>query len=153
VNVRIKRIYEAPSEEDGKRVLVDRLWPRDPTKERARVDLRLKEIAPTTELRKWFARNSAWWPEFQKRSRRVERERRAGFDFKAGSDAWHSYASLWRKGRGAPRGGDSPIHPQSLIRTPSMATSARLTIFRLPGDSLKKQASLDVNSKARNGVS
>jgi uncharacterized protein YeaO (DUF488 family) len=69
VNVRIKRIYEAPSEQDGKRVLVDRLWPRGLTKERAAVDLWLKDIAPTTELRKWFAHDPARWPEFQERYR------------------------------------------------------------------------------------
>jgi uncharacterized protein YeaO (DUF488 family) len=74
VNVRIKRIYEAPSEQDGKRILVDRLWPRGLTKERAAVDLWLKDIAPTTELRKWFAHNPARWPEFQKRYREELKE-------------------------------------------------------------------------------
>jgi uncharacterized protein YeaO (DUF488 family) len=69
VNVRIKRVYEPRNEQDGKRVLVDRLWPRGMTKERAGVDLWLKDIAPTTELRKWFGHDPARWKEFQKRYR------------------------------------------------------------------------------------
>ncbi|WP_348266781.1 DUF488 domain-containing protein [Edaphobacter paludis] len=63
--IKLKRVYEAPAKEDGARILVDRLWPRGLTKERARVDLWLKEIAPSTELRKWFAHDPAKWPEFQ----------------------------------------------------------------------------------------
>ena len=54
MNIRIKRVYERPDKEDGTRVLVDRLWPRGLTKANASVDLWLKEIAPSTELRKWF---------------------------------------------------------------------------------------------------
>jgi uncharacterized protein YeaO (DUF488 family) len=67
MNIRIKRAYEKPDEEDGTRILVDRLWPRGLTKEKAKVDLWLKEIAPTTELRKWFAHDPAKWTEFQRR--------------------------------------------------------------------------------------
>lgn len=65
--VNIKRVYEAPEETDGKRILVDRLWPRGMTKEKARVDLWLKEIAPTTELRKWFEHDPEKWEEFKTR--------------------------------------------------------------------------------------
>jgi uncharacterized protein YeaO (DUF488 family) len=54
MTVRVKRVYDPPAADDGYRVLVDRLWPRGLTKERARVDLWLKEIAPSTELRKWY---------------------------------------------------------------------------------------------------
>ncbi len=67
VDVRIKRVYEPRSEQDGKRILVVRLWPRGLTKEKAGVDLWLKDIAPTTELRKWFGHDPARWNEFQKR--------------------------------------------------------------------------------------
>lgn len=67
MNVRIKRVYEAPSPEDGKRILIDRLWPRGLTKEGAKVDLWLKDIAPSTDLRKWFGHDPEKWPEFQKR--------------------------------------------------------------------------------------
>jgi uncharacterized protein YeaO (DUF488 family) len=59
VQLYIKPVYEAPSEKDGTRILVDRLWPRGLTKEKAGVDLWLKEIAPSTELRKWFAHDPA----------------------------------------------------------------------------------------------
>jgi uncharacterized protein YeaO (DUF488 family) len=65
--VKIKRVYDEPDDTDGTRVLVDRLWPRGLTKERARVDLWLKEIAPSTELRKWFGHDPAKWTEFRKR--------------------------------------------------------------------------------------
>ena len=66
-NIRIKRAYEEPDREDGERVLVDRLWPRGLTKEKARVDLWLKDVAPSTELRKWFAHDPAKWAEFRSR--------------------------------------------------------------------------------------
>lgn len=67
MELKIKRVYEKPAEEDGKRILVDRLWPRGLTKEKASVDLWLKEIAPSTELRKWFGHDPDKWKEFQKR--------------------------------------------------------------------------------------
>jgi uncharacterized protein YeaO (DUF488 family) len=65
--VKIKRVYDKPSKQDGKRILVDRLWPRGLTKEKASVDLWLKEIAPSTVLRKWFGHEPDKWKEFQKR--------------------------------------------------------------------------------------
>ena len=64
---RIKRIYETPGEDDGYRILIDRLWPRGFTKERAKVDLWLKEIAPSTELRKWYHHTPERWNEFKSR--------------------------------------------------------------------------------------
>jgi uncharacterized protein YeaO (DUF488 family) len=67
MKIGIKRVYEQPEKEDGFRILVDRLWPRGLTKEKAKVDLWLKEIAPTTELRKWFAHDPEKWAEFKKR--------------------------------------------------------------------------------------
>jgi uncharacterized protein YeaO (DUF488 family) len=63
----IKRVYEKPSSKDGTRILVDRLWPRGLTKEEAAVTLWLKEVAPSTELRKWFAHDPEKWVEFQRR--------------------------------------------------------------------------------------
>ena len=62
---KIKRIYEAIDTQDGLRVLVDRLWPRGIKKENARVDLWLKDLAPSTELRKWFKHETDKWPLFQ----------------------------------------------------------------------------------------
>ena len=67
MTVRIKRVYNEFSETDGNRILVDRLWPRGLTKEKAHVDLWLKEVAPSNELRKWFAHDPAKWPEFKAR--------------------------------------------------------------------------------------
>jgi len=65
--IRIKRIYERPSAEDGTRVLIDRVWPRGLSKGEAGVDLWLKEVAPSTELRKWFNHDPERWPEFRRR--------------------------------------------------------------------------------------
>lgn len=65
--MKIKRVYEKPNTEDGKRILIDRLWPRGLTKEKAQVDLWLKDIAPSTTLRKWFGHDPAKWEEFKKR--------------------------------------------------------------------------------------
>ena len=67
--VRLKRVYEEPSARDGFRVLVDRLWPRGLTKRRAAVNLWLKNVAPSTKLRKWFGHDPAKWKVFQNRYR------------------------------------------------------------------------------------
>jgi uncharacterized protein YeaO (DUF488 family) len=64
---RLKRAYEKPSRTDGFRVLVERLWPRGVTKERAKLDLWLKDVAPSAELRMWFNHDLAKWKGFQKR--------------------------------------------------------------------------------------
>jgi uncharacterized protein YeaO (DUF488 family) len=65
--VRLKRAYEEPSREDGLRILVERLWPRGLSKEKAAVDLWLKVVAASTELRRWFGQDPAKWEEFRKR--------------------------------------------------------------------------------------
>ncbi len=70
MDLKIKRAYEKPAKDDGTRILVDRLWPRGLTKEKAGIDLWLKEIAPTTELRKWFGHDPGKWKEFKKRYHR-----------------------------------------------------------------------------------
>ena len=67
METKIKRVYEKPGHEDGIRILVDRLWPRGLTKEMAAVDLWLKNIAPSTELRKWFDHDPNKWNEFMRR--------------------------------------------------------------------------------------
>lgn len=67
VMIKIKRIYEAPSKDDGFRVLVDRLWPRGVSKEKAKINLWLKDIAPSDNLRKWFGHKEERWKEFKKR--------------------------------------------------------------------------------------
>ncbi len=65
--VRVKRAYAPASASDGLRVLVDRVWPRGIPRERLKADLWLKEIAPSTALRKWFGHDPEKWPEFRKR--------------------------------------------------------------------------------------
>ena len=67
--IKLKRAYEKPSTRDGERILVERLWPRGMTKQAARVDLWLKEVAPSADLRKWFSHDEAKWDEFCKRYR------------------------------------------------------------------------------------
>jgi uncharacterized protein YeaO (DUF488 family) len=69
MKLKIKRVYEEPAKDDGTRILVDRLWPRGLSKEKARVDLWLKEVAPSNELRKWFAHDPAKWATFRTRYR------------------------------------------------------------------------------------
>lgn len=69
MRVKIKRVYEKPEREDGFRILVDRFWPRGLTKEKANIDLWLKDIAPSNELRKWFGHEPDKWSEFRKRYR------------------------------------------------------------------------------------
>ena len=65
--IRLKRVYDSPAVEDGFRVLVERLWPRGIKKAEAHIDVWMKEIAPSTDLRKWFAHDPAKWEEFSKR--------------------------------------------------------------------------------------
>ncbi len=65
--IRTKRIYDPPDPSDGARILVDRLWPRGVSREKAQVDEWMKEIAPSDRLRKWFNHDPERWVEFQKR--------------------------------------------------------------------------------------
>lgn len=67
--IRIKRAYAPASPEDGLRVLVERLWPRGISKEKAKLDRWLKEVSPSPELRKWFGHDPAKWDKFAKRYR------------------------------------------------------------------------------------
>ncbi len=79
--IRTKRVYEPVIPDDGFRVLVDRIWPRGLRKEDAALDLWLKEVAPTTELRRWFAHDPARWEEFQSRYAAELSERRDAVAF------------------------------------------------------------------------
>jgi uncharacterized protein YeaO (DUF488 family) len=67
VMIKIKRVYDQPSPHDGKRILIDRLWPRGLSKEDAHIDEWMKEIAPSNALRKWFNHDPDKWAEFKKR--------------------------------------------------------------------------------------
>ncbi len=66
-DIRLKRAYQPAAADDGARILVDRLWPRGLKKSDAAIDRWLKDIAPSTALRKWFAHDPARWPEFRRR--------------------------------------------------------------------------------------
>ena len=89
MTVALKRAYEAPSDADGTRVLVDRLWPRGVTKAKARIDVWLKDVAPSTQLRKWFGHDPGKWTEFQRRYRAELK----------GSEALAELRKLAREGR------------------------------------------------------
>jgi uncharacterized protein YeaO (DUF488 family) len=75
--IKVRRVYEPAQPSDGTRVLVDRLWPRGLTKEAAAVDHWMKDLAPSTALRKWFGHDPARWDEFRRRYAAELREREA----------------------------------------------------------------------------
>ncbi len=74
-SVRLKRAYERPAAEDGTRILVDRLWPRGVKKEHAAIDHWVKDLSPSTELRKWFGHDPDRWQDFRRRYRAELRQR------------------------------------------------------------------------------
>ncbi|HJP58742.1 MAG TPA: DUF488 family protein [Gemmatimonadaceae bacterium] len=78
--IELKRVYEPPLPTDGRRILVDRLWPRGLSKRAAHVNEWLKEVAPSTELRKWFGHDPKKWQEFRRRYRRELRAHRAAVE-------------------------------------------------------------------------
>ena len=67
--IRLKRVYDPPAAADGLRILVERLWPRGLTRERAKIDHWCRDVAPSPELRRWFGHDPARWPEFVRRYR------------------------------------------------------------------------------------
>ncbi len=85
----VKRAYDRVSRADGKRFLVDRLWPRGVSKAKLRIDSWLKEVGPSTELRKWFSHDPEKWDEFRKRYQR---------ELDAHPDAWQSIVAAARLG-------------------------------------------------------
>ena len=88
-HVKLKRAYDAPLVDDGKRILVDRLWPRGVSKADAAIEQWMKEIAPSTELRKWFGHEPAKWDEFC---------RRYGEELRRNEELLGQLRSLARKG-------------------------------------------------------
>ncbi len=75
MTIKLKRAYEDARKSDGTRILVERLWPRGLSKDRAQVDLWLKDVAPSTELRKWFGHDPSRWQEFRRRYHQELRRR------------------------------------------------------------------------------
>ncbi|HEV3440373.1 MAG TPA: DUF488 domain-containing protein [Gemmata sp.] len=93
--IQVKRVYEKPSRNDGLRILVDRLWPRGLTKERAAVTLWLKDVAPSTELRKWFGHDPAKWKQFQARYRKELREKKDALELLKQKSEEHTVTLLY----------------------------------------------------------
>ena len=87
--IRVKRTYEPPARGDGRRVLVERLWPRGMKKEALAADAWLKDVAPSTQLRKWFDHRVERWDEFRRRYRD---------ELKAHPDAWRPLLDAGRRG-------------------------------------------------------
>ncbi len=88
-HLKLKRAYEAPARDDGTRILVDRLWPRGLKKETAAIDHWFKEIAPSTDLRKWFSHDPERWSEFRRRYTR---------ELRGHADQLESIRALARRG-------------------------------------------------------
>lgn len=83
MTVMLKRAYDPPSKADGERILVDRLWPRGLAKTRVKIALWLKDVAPSTELRRWFGHDPERWLEFKKRYRAELRDNPALAELRA----------------------------------------------------------------------
>lgn len=90
MSIAIKRIYEDPAASDGKRVLVDRLWPRGVSKDKAALDEWCKDVAPSDDLRKWFGHDPDKWSEFRKRFRA---------ELDANEDGWKPLLDMARKNK------------------------------------------------------
>lgn len=88
--IRIKRVYEAPTRADGRRILVERLWPRGMKKEALAADVWTKEVAPSTQLRKWFDHRLERWKEFAQRYRD---------ELEANAAAWEPILKAAKRGR------------------------------------------------------
>jgi uncharacterized protein YeaO (DUF488 family) len=88
--IMLKRAYDSTSRSDGTRFLVERLWPRGVTKEKLQIDAWLKDVAPSTELRKWFGHDPEKWNQFRKRYRS---------ELDSHPDAWQRIAAAARRGR------------------------------------------------------
>ncbi|GJM24322.1 MAG: hypothetical protein DHS20C16_07370 [Phycisphaerae bacterium] len=78
--LKLKRIYDEPSSADGVRVLVDRLWPRGISKEKAKIDEWMRDIAPSNELRKWVHEDPSRWAAFKRKYFKVLREQEEAID-------------------------------------------------------------------------
>jgi len=94
IMIKAKRVYSEASEGDGLRVLVDGLWPRGLTKEKARVDIWIKEAAPSEGLRIWFSHDPAKWDEFRRRYRKELRDKWEFTDYMIGLEKGHATVTL-----------------------------------------------------------
>lgn len=137
--VRVRRIYDEPAPEDGARVLVDRVWPRGMTKQKAQLDEWCKQVAPSTDLRKWYGHQPERFEEFTRRYRDelTDPERaqavlhlRACVGERADADAAHSNQGCWyQRSRGARHAdGLSRGHPQGdrVLAVPRTRSATRV---------------------------
>jgi len=98
MRIAAKRAYTEPAPGDGFRILIDRLWPRGIGKEKARIDLWLKDVAPSTELRKWFGHDPAKWPGFQRRYREELGQKQEALQDGNPAELWEARGEeLWQK--------------------------------------------------------
>lgn len=105
--IQLKRIYDPPAQSDGYRVLVDRIWPRGVSKDAAAIDLWMKAIAPSTELRKWFNHDPRRWEGFRKRYRAELHERANELDELRAHAAKHRLTLLF--------GARDSLHNQAVV--------------------------------------
>ena len=107
IDLAVKRVYDDPAGSDGYRVLVDRLWPRGVSKDRAHLDEWLKELGPSTDLRKWFGHDVAKWDEFRERYRA---------ELADAADLWQPLLDRAGKGRVTLLfGAHDPDHNQAVV--------------------------------------
>lgn len=116
--LQIKRIYDPSSPFDGERILVDRLWPRGVSKKAARLDLWLKDVAPTPELREWFDHRTDRWEEFQKRYQ-AELQHNTAFDNLCKIVAQHDVTLLY--------GARDHLHNHAQVLAGAIRASLRAT--------------------------
>ncbi len=133
--ITLKRVYDPVSPTDGRRILVERLWPRGVSKAKLRVDAWLKEVGPSTELRKWFSHDPGKWSEFRRRYFRELDSRR---------EAWQPIVSAARHGRvtliysSHDREHNNAVALQQYLRAKTRpATSTRLTAADEPRRSMR----------------
>ena len=128
--IRIRRAYEPPARGDGRRLLVERLWPRGMRKEALRLDAWVKDVAPSTELRKWFSHRVDRWTEFQRRYRR---------ELSAHRDAWSPILEASKRGPVTlVYSAHDPEHNAAVVLRDYLRSRALKGLRRKPGTSARK---------------
>lgn len=128
--IRIRRAYEPAARGDGRRLLVERLWPRGMRKEALRLDAWVKDVAPSTELRKWFSHRVDRWTEFQRRYRR---------ELSAHRDAWSPILEASKRGPVTlVYSAHDPEHNAAVVLRDYLRSRALKRLRRKPGTSARK---------------
>ena len=130
--IRIKRTYEPAEREDGQRILVERLWPRGMKKEALEADGWLKEVAPSTELRQWFAHRVDRWEEFRRRYRA---------ELKANRAAWEPILEASRRGTVTLLySAHDTVHNGAVVLRDFLAERPRTTVRHVPSKARPRRA-------------